>query len=162
MVRGKKKTPEQNERDGSYEKNPQRRKPGLPVPVKDRPEKSIDVLSDDVASSKWDELFYTLDQMGMLSSSYSGMMENYSVAYSLYSRSLAHVNENGMLVDGATGNLVRNPALIELHKAMDVMTKLQIEMGLTPASRSRVTVAEREEKVDPVLELLRKRSVGKN
>ena len=163
MVRGRKpKSPEHHERSGDYAKDPQRRKADLAKPSNERPVKSDEVKADPVASKKWDELHYTLEQMGTLSASYSSMMESYAMCYSLYYKSLARVNQYGILTTNSQGNLMRNPALIELHKSLDSIMKLQIEMGLTPASRSRVSIVEQDKEVDPVLDLLRKRSAGKN
>jgi P27 family predicted phage terminase small subunit len=75
------------------------------------------------------------------------------VTYGKYRTALEDVNANGLTIVGVKGNVMRNPAAIELHQSMEKLAKLMPELGLTPSARARL-IADQAEDVDPFLEFL--------
>ena len=50
-----------------------------------------------------------------------------------------YIKEQLVIVDKPTGRIVQNPLLRITHRTLDLMIKFMIELGLTPASRVRLT-----------------------
>ena len=62
----------------------------------------------------------------------------YAQAYGRWREAEKKVNELGFVVKTAMGNLVQNPYLSIANRAMQDMTRIAAEFGMTPASRTRV------------------------
>jgi P27 family predicted phage terminase small subunit len=68
------------------------------------------------------------------------MLEGYCVSYARWLEALAHVEEHGIVVLGAKGGLVKNPAVTVANEALVMMHKFASELGMSPASRTRLKV----------------------
>ena len=153
----------EKERRGSFVPHPERRNKREPKPPSGKPTKPKHL--DTYASKKWNALVKLLDQMGLLNKADVDLLELYCVTYSGYRRALEHVAKTGMVLvtredHGQQVEVRRNPFSVELHKYADRLQKLLSEMGLTPASRSRVQAAGGDDKGDPLLDMLKARSVN--
>jgi P27 family predicted phage terminase small subunit len=74
----------------------------------------------------------------------------YCVAVSLYAESVQKVAQFGMLVKApATGTPMNSPYYTALNKQARMIKELGSELGLSPASRSRVSVAKAQPTADP-------------
>lgn len=168
MVRGRKPlAAEIHERNGSYEKNPQRKKGnsakadhGIP----DMPDLFEEMQH---AKTKWKQLTKLLNAMGVLAKSDLDLLEQYCVSYQLYRDALSVIREQGKdnVADGlavteftTNGTTVKkSPFCGELHKHMDRMAKLMTEMGMTPSSRTRVLGSPEKEEDDELIKLMKER-----
>jgi P27 family predicted phage terminase small subunit len=154
-MRGRKPKPaEVHERNGTYEKHPDRRNESLPPVVVGIPLMPDAVESDPVAAAKWGELIDIMQQMRTVSPAYRDMMEAYCVTFALYRKSLAAARM-GVVLKTESG-MKRNPAAVDLNAHLDRLGKLQSEMGLTPSARARLKVDDDKGDADPVLAMLQK------
>jgi P27 family predicted phage terminase small subunit len=101
------------------------------------------------AEKCWRRLSRDLYDAGLLTSVDREALAAYCVAYARWRKAEDMLGEQGEVIrtapkeDGegnATGggNLVQNPWLAVSNRALDQMTKLAAEFGMTPSSRSRV------------------------
>jgi P27 family predicted phage terminase small subunit len=143
------KPPEVHERSGAYAKNPQRRRTDLPPPLEGEPIKPCEVADSEVASQAWDRIAGILREMRLLSASYTDALVMYATSYARWHECREAVATDGMIVDGK-----RHPLMPEITNAQDRCQKILNEMGLTPVSRAKVSVPNKTETADPVLEML--------
>lgn len=69
------------------------------------------------------------------------MLEVWACAADLYRQAQAGLIKTGLLVKAPnTGVPMQSPYLAIANKQAQIMTKAAVEMGFTPASRSRVTM----------------------
>lgn len=68
----------------------------------------------------------------------------YCQAWARWVDAEGQVAKLGTIVKTANGNLIQNPYLAVANRALEQMTRLATEFGMTPSSRSRVQVAERD------------------
>ena len=100
------------------------------------------------AEKCWRRLARELYDAGLLSTIDRDALAAYCSAYARWRRAEEMLAENGEVIktaqkedeDGKTsgGNLVQNPWLAVSNRALEQMTKLAAEFGMTPSSRSRV------------------------
>ena len=96
-----------------------------------------------VASRKWDELAPLLTESRILTVVDAGALEAYCVAYEEYELAGQEIEKNGLTILNRFDDTVENPCVATRRKALNAMRQWAIELGMTPASRSRVTRAER-------------------
>lgn len=99
-----------------------------------------DWLSPD-AKEQWDALLPELDEVGLLTkidvSAYTALCE----AWALLKQASQALQKDGIVLLDKDGNLIRtNPTVRVIKAAMDTIRALSAEFGLTPSSRSKVTV----------------------
>lgn len=85
-----------------------------------------------------------LARMGVVTVVDRAALAAYCQAWSRWVDSEAQVARLGTIVKTANGNLIQNPYLAVANRAMEQMTRLAAEFGMTPSSRSRVQVAEKD------------------
>jgi P27 family predicted phage terminase small subunit len=69
------------------------------------------------------------------------VLEIWACAADLYRQAQAGISETGLLVKAPlTGVPIQSPYLAIANKQAQIMTRAAIEMGFTPASRSRVSI----------------------
>ena len=125
------------EANGSYKKNPNRRPP---KPIKGSvgiPVKPDFIELDETASAVWDETVAVLKECNILSETDTHLLTNYVVTYAEWRKAYLHVSENGHEnEDGKTST-----QSMTFHKLSDRHLKLLGELGLSPSSRARLSVA---------------------
>ena len=138
MPRGRKPlATEVAEANGSYKKNPARRpqntiKGGSGIPVK-----PDFVELDETASAVWDETVDVLKGCGILSETDTHLLTSYVSCYAEWKKAYLHVSKHGHEnEDGKT-----SPQSMTFHKLADRHLKLLGELGLSPSSRARLSVA---------------------
>ena len=68
------------------------------------------------------------------------VLEVWACAADLYSKAQAGIGKTGLLIKAPnTGVPMQSPYLAIANKQAQIMTKAAVEMGFTPASRSRIT-----------------------
>jgi len=68
-------------------------------------------------------------------------LEAFCTAYGTFRAASVNVQENGVVVEGATGGPIKNPALTALNEAGKQMIAFGSLLGLDPASRQRLVGA---------------------
>lgn len=81
-------------------------------------------------------------------------VEAFCVAYGNWRDSADHVAKNGLVMLGASGGPIKNPALTSLAEAAKQMVTFGSMLGLDPASRQRLTGGGNEKPDNPFAGLL--------
>ncbi|SFM63881.1 phage terminase small subunit P27 family [Rugamonas rubra] len=81
-------------------------------------------------------------------------VEAFCMAYGNWRASAAHIAENGIVVEGATGGPIKNPALTALAEAAKQMVTFGAMLGLDPASRQRLVGGGNKKKDNPFGKLI--------
>lgn len=119
--------------------NPGRRPiPEVPIVSAVIPEKPAHL--SDAASAEWDVVAPQLHEAGLLSTIDRTALAAYCQAYGRWVEAEVALKTHGTLVKSPSGFPMVSPYLTVANKAMEQMTKMLIEFGMSPSSRSRVTV----------------------
>lgn len=102
---------------------------------------------DPLAVAEWERVVPILEAMGTLSTDSGPALEVYCTAYANWRAAKADTEANGLTLETAYGKKT-NPAFGVSMKCVDVMLKCLREFGLTPASRTGITVKANNEEVD--------------
>ena len=124
------------EANGSYRKNPARRphkkiKGGEGIPIK-----PDFVELDETASAVWDETVEVLKSCNILTETDTHLLTTYVTTYSEWLKAFKYVSKHGHESEGKT-----SPQSMTFHKLSDRHLKLLGELGLSPSSRARLSVA---------------------
>lgn len=133
---GKKKPPELKVVDGTF--RPDRDFGDTPEPprAENRPPP---LFLDDDATAEWERIAPELEDIGILAEIDETALAAYCVAVSRWKRAEKDIEENGITVDSQTGTK-KNPSCTVANEALAQMRAFGSEFGLTPASRSRISV----------------------
>ena len=105
------------------------------VCIPDPPE----VLSED-ARIEWDRLATELDDLGLLTAIDMALLALYCQAFGDWKDARRQIEATGMVVRAPSGYPMVNPYVTIANKAIEQMRTLATEFGMTPASRSRISV----------------------
>jgi P27 family predicted phage terminase small subunit len=111
-----------------------------PKPKKTRP-RCPEWLTPE-AKVVWRRVAKHLDEMGVYSSADSDVIVSYVHAVVNYQNATKAVESMGLLIEGRRDGLVTNPAVRIQRDAATLIRMLASELGLTPSSRSRLSVEE--------------------
>lgn len=109
-----------------------------PKPKKQKP-RCPDWLSDE-AKAVWRRTTKQLDSMGILYAADADIIVAYSHAVVNYQKATHLVEQHGILVEGRRDGMVTNPAVRVQRDSAQLIRQLASELGLTPSSRSRLSV----------------------
>lgn len=124
--------------EGTYRKD----RHGAKVEPKPRPvAPSMPRWLDREGRKQWRSLAPELAKVGLLTVLDGPAFAIYCCLWSDFRRLSEVIDREGMVVEGRRGP-VKHPLLPALHHAMDGVLTFSREFGLTPASRSRLSVAE--------------------
>jgi P27 family predicted phage terminase small subunit len=107
---------------------------------------------DERAKQEWKVLVPILKRMRVLSEADGIMLGNLCQAYSLLVKSQTKLNESGPLFKAPSGYPMANPLIGIINGCLETITKISREFGLTPASRTRIQVAGKDNASDDVLD----------
>jgi P27 family predicted phage terminase small subunit len=124
------------EANGSYRKNPSRKPANIINAAAGIPVKPDFVELDETASAVWDETVGVLKDCGILSETDTHLLTSYVSCYAEWLKAYLHVSKHGHESDGKT-----SPQSMTFHKLADRHLKLLGELGLSPSSRARLSVA---------------------
>jgi P27 family predicted phage terminase small subunit len=164
MARGRKPlAAEIKQATGAFRKNPKRQNKSAPVADGHSPE--MPEWFGERESEKWNELSADLKLNGVLSSDTREILVAYCTAYSLWMDAREKVQETGLaihVVDKAGNELITKNAYVgEMNKFREQMNKLLPELGLTPASRQKLTsIKLDDEKEDPFAKIMARMGRG--
>jgi P27 family predicted phage terminase small subunit len=164
MARGRKPiAAEIKEATGSFRKDPQRRNKAAPKADGQCPK--MPEWFGDVEAQKWNELSLDLKTNGVLSSDTREILIAYCTAYAKWIEARSKVEETGLAIEGVDkeGNLTitKNAYVGEMHKFREQLNKLLPELGLTPASRQKLTSLKLDDKKeDPFAKIMARMGRG--
>ena len=148
---------------GAYNKNPQRKNKAAPVADGSHPD--MPPWFGELEAEKWHELVADLDRNGVISSDTREILIAYCTAYAHWREARAKVAETGLALIGVDkeGNtqITRNAYSVEMRNFRDQMNRLLPELGLTPASRQKLTSLKLEDdKDDPFASIMERMGRG--
>jgi P27 family predicted phage terminase small subunit len=164
MVKGRKPlAAEIKKSTGAFRKDPQRENKSAPVADGQPPE--MPKWFGRLEKSKWKELVGDLTKNGVISTDTREILIAYCTAYAHWMEARAKVAETGLAIIGIDkeGNtqITRNTYVTEMSKFRDQMNKLLPELGLTPASRQKLSSLKLEDdKDDPFASIMERMGRG--
>jgi len=111
---------------------------------------------DKIAQKEWRRATKELHPIGLLSNIDLTAFEAYCMTYSIWITAYENIQKHGVLIKAQSGFPMQSPYLQIANKAMIEMRKWLIEFGMTPSSRSRVTVDKGIKEKDPLIEFQKK------
>lgn len=102
-----------------------------------------------IGQREWRRMAKELHGLGILTKIDLTALEMCCSAFSDWVYAQEQIKKHGMLIKSQSGFPMQSPYLQIGNKAFEKMLKILIEFGMTPSSRSRVTVKPKEEK-DPL------------
>lgn len=91
------------------------------------------------ARERWDSLVPALLLMGVFAKSDIAVIGRYCVAVELYSRAVDLIESDGLTMKYKSGASQVSACLTAYAKLNDQCLKLEVQLGLTPSARTRVT-----------------------
>jgi P27 family predicted phage terminase small subunit len=154
MARGRKARPPELKvlRGERKERIPQ----GTPSRVEGEPEAPGNLEGE--ALAEWGRVVAELKSMGVLSRTDRAILVRYTTAWDRHRMAVNAIKRYGLVVKSAGGSLKSNPATNLANQCDAIMLRCLAEMGLSPASRGKVKVAEPPK--DALGEFLSRRSKG--
>lgn len=110
--------------------------PDEPIPIAVLPEFPAEASNE--VREIWDYTIEHLDFMGLAKAADRDSLLCYCEAVVLHRKASAVLAQSPILVKGAMGGLIRNPALAIQRDAAYTVRQFAQEFGLTPSARSRV------------------------
>ena len=115
------------------------------------PEKEIECPSPpkhlgEVAKAEWNRMAPELHSIGLLTKIDMAALEAYCTAYARWLEAESEIKESGMIVHAPSGYPIQTPYLSIANKAIEQMKALLTEFGMTPSSRSRISVGSKKKK----------------
>lgn len=123
----------------------------IPEPVNLPP--APQTLTDPVAAAEWNKLVLEFHKMKMLGMVDLGILETYCQSWAQWRAATAKLSEHGTVVMGPKGFPVVSPYMKIADAAFAKILPLMRELGLTPASRTRIRL-EKEVAKDKTAEFL--------
>ena len=94
----------------------------------------------DGAKAEWDRMAPSLYDIGLLTKIDMSTLEAYCTAYARWIEAEDKIRLHGMIVKSPQGYPMQSPYLAIANKAVEQMRGFLTEFGMTPSSRSRVSV----------------------
>jgi len=110
---------------------------------------------DSYAKDMWERVMPLLCAQQILQPTDIHNVELFCIAYKNWRMAQEDVAKNGIVVMGAEGGPVKNPALTAANEATRQMATFGAMLGLDPSSRSRLTGGSKKESSNPYVPLLR-------
>jgi P27 family predicted phage terminase small subunit len=96
---------------------------------------------DRVARKEWRRAIRELAAVGLVSTLDRAALAIYCEAYARWVDASDHIRKFGVIVKSPAGYPMPSPYLAILNKAIEQMRTFIVEFGMTPSSRSRLTIA---------------------
>lgn len=109
------------------------------------------------AKKQWQVVARQLADAKVLTALDTHALALYCEAYERYQQANEQIRKFGVVVKAPSGFPVQSPFLAIANKALEQMTKLMTEFGMTPSSRTRVSTAGNADE-DPMEAFLRSRT----
>ena len=121
-----------------------------PIPDEPEPEIRIPKMPKELGGGyygehskrEWRRITKELEPLGIITTPDRALLTAYCDAAGRWAFCAEQIKEHGMLVKSPVqGVVVQSPYVPLMHKAFEQMTRLGLEFGMTPASRSKVAGA---------------------
>jgi P27 family predicted phage terminase small subunit len=93
------------------------------------------------AKAEWNRLAPELFQLGLLTVVDGAALAGYCQTYARWLQAERMVSRKGLVLNAKSRYAQPNPAMAIAQKSLQIMRAFMAEFGLTPASRSRISVA---------------------
>jgi P27 family predicted phage terminase small subunit len=93
------------------------------------------------ARREWRRLGKRLMECGLFADVDAGALALYCRAWGRWIEAEQQLSKYGTVIKAPSGFLVQSPYLAIANKAMDQMTRILVEFGMSPSSRSRVSAS---------------------
>lgn len=111
---------------------------------------------DKQAKAEWRRISKELSAVGLLTAVDRAALAAYCQCWSRWVQAEEKIRETSLVVKSAkSGYPIQNPFVGIANTALDLMKKFLTEFGLTPASRSRLSVDADKSTVDPFTEFMK-------
>ncbi|MFR9807076.1 phage terminase small subunit P27 family [Pseudonocardia sp. RS010] len=100
---------------------------------------------DREAKAEWRRVVRELDRLGLVAKVDRAVLSMYCDAWSRWTTLAKRLDAEGLVVEGYRGSLVKHPAWQLYRDAGAMVVQLAKEIGVTPAARQRLSVAEPED-----------------
>ena len=94
----------------------------------------------ELARAEWDRIAQVLYEMGVLTMVDRAALAAYCQAYARWAEAEEKLKETPVMLKTPSGYVQQSPWLSVANKQMELMGRYMAELGITPASRSRVSV----------------------
>jgi len=111
-----------------------------PKPVTPRRAPPAPAILGKSGKAEWRRMCKVLLQMGLLSEADLTTLTAYCKSYEQWIEAVRDTETFGSVHVTSNGNMIQSPYVGIANTALSTMTRLAIEFGLTPASRTRVQV----------------------
>jgi P27 family predicted phage terminase small subunit len=101
------------------------------------------------ARGEWKRVSKELRTLGLLTNIDRSALAAYCQTYARWSEAEKGIKETGLVIETKDGNVIQNPLVGIANTALKLMHKFLVEFGMTPSSRSRISVGKEESKADP-------------
>lgn len=105
----------------------------------------------DPAQAEWQRIAGTLQELGVVTSVDRGALAAYCQAWGRWVEAEEKLKDTPTLVKTASGYVQQNPWLTVANKQLELMGRYMAELGITPASRTRVAAFNKEPVAGPVV-----------
>lgn len=93
-----------------------------------------------MARKEWNRLVPILKDAGLFTRVDRNAMAMYCDQYSIYCEAMKSINDVGAVIKDSQNRPAQNPYFRVANKASGIMSRMLVEFGMTPSSRSRVQV----------------------
>jgi len=119
------------------------------------------------AKKEWKRITPILERMGLITHIDMAALAGYCQAYGRWIDAEKNIKKlqkrdgkDAMLINTPKGYVMINPYISVANKSMELMYKFMVEFGLTPSSRTRISVKSNEDNYDDFEKLLNKQMVN--
>ena len=112
------------------------------------------------ARTEWKRIVPELERLGLLTKLDRAALSLYCVAYGRWAEAEKQAAVLGMVVKTKAGSLIQNPYLGIANRAASQMHAILVEFGLSPSSRTRLSVTPPTEADSAKLRLINPRQAG--
>jgi P27 family predicted phage terminase small subunit len=102
------------------------------------------------AKKQWTAVAKNLKASGVLTVMDAQALQLYCESYALWKDAMEKIQKYGAIVKTPNGFPTQSPYLQIANKQSDFMVKMLIEFGMTPSSRSKVSIDEKTDPSDPL------------
>lgn len=111
----------------------------------------------ELGQKEWDRFVPILTKAKVMTDADTAAFTVYCQNYELFCRAKEDVDSSDLAYSTVNGGLSQHPSIRTMTQASTIMLKFFTEFGLTPASRSKVTVDNSTTTVDPFAEFQKER-----
>lgn len=104
------------------------------------------------AKREWRRIARELDSVGLLTTVDRAALAGYCQSWSRWRQAEMVLSAKGMTFETPNGYIQQRPEVAIAQKSLQLVAKFCTEFGLTPSARSRITVPERDDVGDDLLD----------